>query len=73
MYRVDLLQPKVQGRKNQAGHEGTLAEGKFFIFHDCILKWWTPEAQKHITARGYGHWQMRILPQRAPRFTGATS
>ena len=43
-------------------YKGTVAEGKFFIFHDCLLQWWTPEAQKHMTARGYEHRQMRILP-----------
>ena len=39
-----------------------MAESKFFIFHDTPLQWWTPEAQKHMTARGYGHRQMRIFP-----------
>ena len=36
--------------------------GKFIIFHDFLLQSWRPEAQKHITARGYEHQQMRIFP-----------
>jgi hypothetical protein len=42
-------------------YKGTVAEGKFFIFHDC-LQWWALQAQKHMKARGYEHRQMRILP-----------
>ena len=33
----------------------------FFIFHDGLSQWWTPEAQAHIKARGFEFRQMRIL------------
>jgi len=43
-------------------YKGTVAEGKFSIFHDCLLQWWTPKAQEFMKARGYEHRQLRILP-----------
>jgi hypothetical protein len=43
-------------------YEGTVAEGKFLIFHGCLLQWWKKQAQEHMKARGYEHRQMRILP-----------
>jgi len=48
--------------ESERANKGTVAEGNFSIFHDCLLQWWTPKAQEYMKAWGYEHRQLRSLP-----------
>ena len=56
---IDLIDRVID--ESEGIYKGEAMEKTFFIFHDGLGKWSTPEAQAYIKARGFEFRQMRIL------------
>jgi len=49
-----------QGNKMFAG---AAHEDDWVIYHDCLTAWWCPDAQRHMTAKGFANRQIRPVGQ----------